>query len=177
MAGASWQTVNAISDDCLAGRRSLSQALEALGEFAETKRRIVREAMALRTTVITANLPTKITVTGNPQTSGARDAYVIRPVVHEDLWWFAGLLKAHEGLEAISIVTTETVPGLQELHSRWPLILPGEACVLWLDPATPREELFALMQPCPENLVDAYEVGLAVGNVRNEGPELIRPVA
>jgi RHS repeat-associated protein len=31
--------------------------------------------MALRTTVVTENLPTKITVTGNPQTSGARDAY------------------------------------------------------------------------------------------------------
>jgi putative SOS response-associated peptidase YedK len=38
-------------------------------------------------------------------------------------------------------------------------------------------EVQPLLVPYPDELMEAYPVGPAVGNVRNDGPELILPVA
>lgn len=34
----------------------------------------------------------------------------------------------------------------------------------------------AMLKPCPDDWLTASPVGKAVGNVRNKGPELIKPV-
>jgi putative SOS response-associated peptidase YedK len=58
-----------------------------------------------------------------------------------------------------------------------PVILPPAAWDLWLDAAAQPRELRGLLTPYPASLMDAYPVGTAVGNIRNDGPELIRPLA
>jgi putative SOS response-associated peptidase YedK len=47
----------------------------------------------------------------------------------------------------------------------------------WLTPDAGEAESKAgdLMRPAPDDRVELIEVGPAVGNVRNDGPELIRP--
>ena len=46
----------------------------------------------------------------------------------------------------------------------------------WLSAGTALDQVQRLIQPCPEGLLAAHPVSTAVGNVRNEGPELIRAV-
>jgi putative SOS response-associated peptidase YedK len=75
-----------------------------------------------------------------------------------------------------SIVTTAAVGELVDVHSRMPLVLPPDRWDAWL---TARRDLNALLAPPSLDDVAALEiraVGAAVGDVRNDGPELIEPV-
>jgi putative SOS response-associated peptidase YedK len=51
------------------------------------------------------------------------------------------------------------------------------AFAAWLDPLTPPPALHELLRPCPADRMAYHAVGAAVGNVRNDGPELVAPVA
>jgi putative SOS response-associated peptidase YedK len=88
---------------------------------------------------------------------------------------FAGLWSAWgpESVLTCSVLTTAAAGGLARVHDRMPLILPRERWAGWLagggDPA-------ALLRPMSEAELDAIEVrpvGPAVGNVRNNGPQLL----
>jgi len=57
------------------------------------------------------------------------------------------------------------------------VILPKESWGLWVDPAAQTRELQPLLVPYPTDLMTAHPVSSAVGNIRNDGPELILPVA
>lgn len=56
-------------------------------------------------------------------------------------------------------------------------ILPKESWGLWMDPPAQTRELQPLLVPYPAELMAAHPVSSTVGNVRNDGPELILPVA
>ena len=64
------------------------------------------------------------------------------------------------------------------IHDRMPVILPPAAWPLWLgeEDAGPKR-LFALLQPYPAELMRAYPIGPAVGNVKNDEPGLLDPLA
>ena len=65
---------------------------------------------------------------------------------------------------------------MRPLHDRMPVILaPGDYWA-WLNGATPVERVQALVRPCPEAELAVHPVGTAVGNVRNEGANLIQPL-
>jgi putative SOS response-associated peptidase YedK len=72
-----------------------------------------------------------------------------------------------------SVITTAALGGLARVHDRMPLVLPRDRWAEWLagggDPAP-------LLQPMTPAELDAIEVRAVrpdVGNVRNNGPELI----
>ena len=106
---------------------------------------------------------------------------------------FAGLsATSAAGVVTCSIVTTGAVGDLALVHDRMPLLLPRERWAQWLgygagtevtdghpgDHAVQDPEV--LLAPSPEELVSGLEirpVGPAVGDVRNDGPDLIRRVA
>ena len=46
----------------------------------------------------------------------------------------------------------------------------------WLDPRTERAALLDLLVPAAPGTLEAYPVSTAVGNVRNNGPELVEPL-
>jgi putative SOS response-associated peptidase YedK len=77
-----------------------------------------------------------------------------------------------EGLLTFSVVTTAAVGEVARVHDRMPLIVPPERWERWLSaPADP-----SLLALPGRDLIDALEirpVGPAVGNVRNDGPELV----
>jgi putative SOS response-associated peptidase YedK len=72
-----------------------------------------------------------------------------------------------------TVITVPAGPGMDSLHERAPLILGEPDWPLWLGETAgdPR----ALMQPVSDAGLDRWEVGRAVGNVRNDGPELAEP--
>lgn len=83
-------------------------------------------------------------------------------------------------LVSTTIVTAsaeDSPPELRRIHDRRPVALPAEAWAEWLDPALsdPVAALAVLAKP-PPPLVPT-PVGRAVSNVRNDGPELIEPLA
>lgn len=93
---------------------------------------------------------------------------------------FAGLYefwrRGEQRLVTCTVVTTASTGPLADLHERMPLVLPGERWSSWLDPdlSDPSE----LLAPADDLLagLELRPIGPAVGNVDNNGPELLRRV-
>ena len=76
-----------------------------------------------------------------------------------------------------ALITTGANAVLEPIHDRMPVLLPHEAWDTWLDPDNDDVEALAgLLVPAPDDLLEAVPVSRAVGNVRNDGPELLEPV-
>lgn len=82
-----------------------------------------------------------------------------------------------EVIDSFTIVTTEANPRLRALHDRMPVILAREVVDVWLDRTSDPARLSALLMPFPEERLAMHPVSRAVGNVRNEGQELIADVS
>jgi putative SOS response-associated peptidase YedK len=80
-------------------------------------------------------------------------------------------------LITFSVLTTESVGSLVDIHHRMPLILPKEHWQTWLNPDA--HDVSALLAPPSLDVVDTLElrpVSNRVNNVRNNGPELVERV-
>lgn len=94
---------------------------------------------------------------------------------------FAGLWELWEGpdgcLESCTIITTTANAFMAPVHDRMPVILGPDAFAFWLDPHTKDlGRLQALLRPCAEDRLRMHPVSMRVGNVRNQGPELMDPL-
>jgi putative SOS response-associated peptidase YedK len=94
------------------------------------------------------------------------------------LFAFAGLWEIWMGpdgeLRSFSIITTEPNALMARIHDRMPVILPRAHYERWLDPAVQdTAQVQPLIASYPAAELEAYPVGRGVGNVRNQGPELI----
>ncbi len=95
---------------------------------------------------------------------------------------FAGLWRRNrlaDGslLESCTILTTNASALLRPIHPRMPVILPPPSQALWLDAELMDPEfLQALLAPVGDNELAVWEIGRAVNNPKNDGPELLRPV-
>ncbi|WP_340540720.1 SOS response-associated peptidase [Nocardioides sp. GXZ039] len=75
-----------------------------------------------------------------------------------------------------TIITTDAEDDLGRIHDRMPLMVEPDRWERWLDPGTPADDLIDLLVPAAPGRLEAYPVSTAVGNVRNNGPELIEPL-
>lgn len=85
-----------------------------------------------------------------------------------------------DGLVTAAVLTTSAVGVLAQVHDRMPLVLPRSAWAAWLDPDASSESVVELLVPPSPELVGSLElrpVSPQVNNVRNNGPELLTPVA
>jgi putative SOS response-associated peptidase YedK len=110
----------------------------------------------------------------------ARQAYFMTPrdggiLALAGVWarWGSG----PDVLTTCSVITTAALGELAEIHDRMPLTLTPDRWAAWLSgPADPA----ALLRPAEAAALEDLEirpVGPAVGNVRNDGPQLIERVA
>ena len=94
-------------------------------------------------------------------------------------WWGAtGAADADGGqrppLRTCTVITTGAGPDMSDIHHRMPVVLEPEVLDEWLDPANrDRPELESLLVPSSAGTLVHRAVATAVGNVRNDGPELI----
>ena len=83
-------------------------------------------------------------------------------------------------LLSFTILTRDSIGRLGSIHDRMPLFLDGDFADAWLDPTTDnvRDILDAAIDAAPDvaETLDDHVVSKAVGNVRNNSPELIEPV-
>ncbi|MEA2191065.1 MAG: hypothetical protein QOI73_1186 [Solirubrobacteraceae bacterium] len=79
-----------------------------------------------------------------------------------------------EPLRSCAIVTTAAAGPVRELHDRMPVILsPGDEA-RWIDPATPEDELHALLAPEGPALV-TRPVSRAVNDARHDAADCLDP--
>jgi putative SOS response-associated peptidase YedK len=81
-----------------------------------------------------------------------------------------------EALRSCTIITTEANAAMREIHDRMPVILDQEDWAGWLGEA-PLPEPMALLKPYPAERMSLWPVDKRVGNVKNEGAELIEKIA
>jgi len=101
-----------------------------------------------------------------------------RPLALAGLW--SGWRDPDTGTvrRTFTIITTTPNRALGEIHDRMPVVIPDSAWDRWLDttPADPGE-LLGLLAPNEDVDLEIYPVSRAVNNVRNDGPDLILPLA
>jgi putative SOS response-associated peptidase YedK len=114
------------------------------------------------------------------EAQGRKLPYCVRPKDREPIA-FAGLWESWAGpngeeMETAAIVTTVANGELAHLHDRMPVILPPEACDLWLD-CRRVDALTAatLLVPARGGLLEAYEISNEINRAANDGPQLIAP--
>ena len=88
---------------------------------------------------------------------------------------FAGIFEElSDGLLAVCVITTEANRRCGAIHDRMPAVLAPEDWERWLTPdALTEADRREMLQPTADNVVDFWPVSRAVGNVRNNGAELI----
>ncbi|RFU38442.1 SOS response-associated peptidase [Actinomadura logoneensis] len=83
-----------------------------------------------------------------------------------------------EWLWSCTLITTDAPDDLGRIHDRMPMVVTPDRWDAWLDPdLTAPEEIRGLLTPAMAGTMDAYPVATLVGNVRNNGPRLIEPLA
>lgn len=91
---------------------------------------------------------------------------------------FAGLWEFWQSpdgpVESCTVITTEPNELMESIHNRMPVILPREKYSAWLDLGNADAQ--SLLVPFPADQMAATKVGKAVGNVKNQGPELMTPI-
>jgi putative SOS response-associated peptidase YedK len=100
----------------------------------------------------------------------------------EKIFSMAGLWEAWnspdgEKIFSCSIITTEPNELMVDIHDRMPMILSREDEKKWLDKNQSVKDLKAMLQPFPAERMRAYPVSKVVGNVKNQGNELIVEVS
>jgi putative SOS response-associated peptidase YedK len=92
--------------------------------------------------------------------------------------WESWRSPAGERLHSFAIVTTAPNELLAPVHDRMPVILGPENWPLWLGeaPANPAR-LKALLVPYPADDMVIWPVDRRIGNVKNNDPSLIEPIA
>jgi len=107
-----------------------------------------------------------------------KQPYAIR-VKDAPLCAFAGVWEAwrdkatQQTLETYSILTTEANELTATIHERMPVILPRRDYERWLAPFDTARPPVDLLRPYPAEEMIAWKVGSAVGNARNDSPELL----
>ena len=99
------------------------------------------------------------------------------PMVMAGLWTKWKSPRSGEEVLSCTILTCGPNEAMGELHDRMPVILAENDWPKWLgeEPAS-EQELLAVHKPCPDEALQILPVDKMVGNVRNNGPQLILPV-
>lgn len=111
----------------------------------------------------------------DPNDAKRKQPYFIR-LRSGDPMFFAGIGVPGEGFV---ILTADSMGGMVDIHDRRPIVLAPELAKEWADPDTSpqRAEVMAREMGTGTDAFEWYPVGKAVGNVRNQGPQLVLPLA
>jgi putative SOS response-associated peptidase YedK len=165
-----WGLVPSWSKDPATGGRMLNARAESL-----TSKPAFRAAFSRRRCIVPADGWFEWTPKENEP---GKQAFYMTPsdgsvVAFAGLWEVWG--EGDDRLYTCTIVTTDAIGDLTKVHDRMPLLLPQDRWAAWLG-ETEVADRAELIAPPPQALVDALEirpVGSAVGNVRNNGVELL----
>jgi putative SOS response-associated peptidase YedK len=139
-----------------------------------TKSRTWREPMKKRRCIIPASAFYEWPKEGKPP----KQPYAFE-LAEGGLFAFAGVWDAWKDaqghwLQSYAIVTTEANELMSRIHPRMPVILHARDYDRWLDREESERLPVDLLRPLESDEMEMYEANLKVGNVRNNGPEMLR---
>jgi putative SOS response-associated peptidase YedK len=80
-------------------------------------------------------------------------------------------------LPSCAIITTAPNELMATIHDRMPAILDHDDAFAWLDPdRVDPLDVLPVLRPYPAEQMEAFAVSSQVSSVRNDGPDLVRPV-
>jgi putative SOS response-associated peptidase YedK len=82
--------------------------------------------------------------------------------------------EAGTDLLTFTVITTDPNEVVQPLHDRMPVIIPDKDYDRWLKP-NPERPPIDLLRPFDAEKMTAWKVDKAVGNVKNDRPDLMEP--
>ena len=92
--------------------------------------------------------------------------------------WETWRSPAGERIRSFTIVTTTPNELCAELHNRMPVVLKPQAWPVWLgEQPADVPQLKSLLAPYPSDEMICWPVSARVGNVKNNDPSLIEPIA
>jgi putative SOS response-associated peptidase YedK len=180
---ATWGLVPSWAKDRKIGNRLINARSETVAE-----KPAFAKAFAKRRAIVPADGYYEWYVGGAPALAGSKSKQPKQPffITPKDrsVLAMAGLYEFWkespdaEWLITFTILTTSATDDLGHLHDRMPLLVRPDDLEAWLDPAPhPTEDLLELLVPAAPGLLDAWPVSTDVNNVRNNGPELVQPIA
>ncbi|KJL45835.1 putative SOS response-associated peptidase YedK [Microbacterium terrae] len=178
---ARWGLVPAWAKDVKIGTRAFNARSEELED-----KPMFRGALEKRRAVVPTSGYYEWTVV-----DGEKVPHYIHPADDEPLLmaglyeWWRDPAKADDDPQkwvlSFTILTRESIGHLGSIHDRMPLFLDPDHADAWLDPTTDnvRDVLDAAIDAAPllADELSEHVVSRAVGNVRNNSPELIEPAA
>ena len=118
----------------------------------------------------------------DPADPKRKQPYYITAANNEPLF-FAALAEVHGGFEpddrdGFVIITAAADEGMVDIHDRKPLVLNPDLAREWMAPTTTAERAEEIARDGCRPAADFkwHAVSKLVGNVRNQGPELIEPI-
>jgi len=90
-------------------------------------------------------------------------------------WRPKGAARDVEPLRSCAIVTTAAAGPVRELHDRMPVILAPSQESLWIDPASPADELHVVCAPEASPRLRFRPVSRAVNDARHDAPDCLGP--
>lgn len=124
--------------------------------------------------------PCLVPMSGYYEWTGTRGSKQPHAIAMRNRRWFyvAGLWdRAHvdgEALDSFTILTTAAAPDLEHIHHRMPVIPDQGDAASWMKGT--RDDRQAMITPYKGGDLHSWKVGPAVGNVRNQGEELIAEI-
>lgn len=127
---------------------------------------------------------TRVGARAKTQSKSGRQPYAVTLNPGSELMAFAGLWDAWKEpkkspqevdrwLQSFAIVTTEANELMSTIHTRMPVILSARDWEEWLDRDDSRPAPVHLLRPYASDEMKAQLCNTAVGNVRNNGPEML----
>jgi putative SOS response-associated peptidase YedK len=90
--------------------------------------------------------------------------------------WERWVDPAGEEVQTFAVITTEANGFMAPIHDRMPVILREQDEAIWLSEGAAPAALHALLAPCAEDRLTAYEVSTLINSPRNNAAELLEPV-
>jgi putative SOS response-associated peptidase YedK len=110
---------------------------------------------------------------------GNRQPYCVRladgaPFAFAAIWEAVVGAGEGEASRGCALITTEANGKMAAVHHRMPVILTPEQVGPWLDPASGRDDLAALLAPLPDDAVTLTPVSKRVNSVREDDAGLLQ---
>jgi putative SOS response-associated peptidase YedK len=156
--------------------------INAMAETVATKPAF-RDAFRHRRCLVPVDFFYEWQKTGGGKQSSAKQPYAIgladgAPMALAGLWERWKDPEDGATLHSFTVITGPPNELVAPIHNRMPVILPHPAWRRWLGEDRGEEgDLPALLRPYPASAMRAYKVASRVGNVRNNDPELLAPIA
>ena len=174
-----WGLVPSWSKDPKGGARMINARAETVAS-----KPAFAKAFVSRRCLIPADGFYEWTPTTGPGGKPAKQPWFIRPA-DGGLFVMAGLYEFWKDpaltgdaawLTTCTIITTRATDALGHIHDRMPMTVRPEDWADWLDPHLDDPQLvLPLLHASEGEEIDSYTVAPLVNNVRNDGPELLRP--